>query len=169
VVSPDHANVFRRIEGLPAAEKLAALERAVARMERDWGTWKKPWGEVNRYQRIDSAIAPVFDDAAPSLPVGFASNRWGSLASFGARPRKTAAGVATRRWYGDNGNSFVAVVEFGPQVRAKAVSAGGESGHDGARHFADQAARYAAGDLRKVYLTADDLKGHVERTYHPGE
>ena len=63
----------------------------------------------------------------------------------------------------------MAVVEFGPRVRAKAVSAGGESGNPSSPHFSDQAARYAAGDLRAVYFYPDELQGHVERTYKPGE
>ena len=67
-----------------------------------------PWGEVNRFQRISPTIDSPFDDNAPSIPVGFTSNRWGSLASFGASQKP-----GTKRWYGTNGNSFVAVVEFG--------------------------------------------------------
>ena len=59
-------------------------------------------------------------------PVPFTSARWGSLASFGAR---TYPG--TKRMYGTSGNSFVAVVEFGQRVRARAVTAGGESGDPG--------------------------------------
>ena len=64
---------------------------------------------------------------------------------------------------------FVAAVEFGPRVKAKAVTAGGESGDPASPHFTDQAARYAAGDLRPIYFYAEDLKGHVERRYHPGQ
>jgi acyl-homoserine-lactone acylase len=61
------------------------------------------------------------------------------------------------------------VVEFGDKVRAKAVTAGGESGHAGAKHFNDQAKRYSTGDLRDVYFYKDQLKGHTERQYHPGQ
>jgi acyl-homoserine-lactone acylase len=75
-----------------------------------------------------------FNDAAPSIPVGFTSGNWGSLASFGAAPTRT-----TKKWYGTSGNSFVAVVEFGKKVRAKAVTAGGESGDPKSPHFNDQA------------------------------
>ena len=49
----------------------------------DFGRWNTPWGEINRYQRLDDAIAPHFDDAKPSIPVPFTSAQWGSLASFG--------------------------------------------------------------------------------------
>jgi acyl-homoserine-lactone acylase len=62
----------------------------------------------------------------------------------------------------------VAAVEFGPKVRAVAVTAGGESGHPGDPHFNDQAGRYATGSLREVYFWPEQLKGHVERVYHPG-
>ncbi len=48
------------------------------------------------------------------------------------------------------------------------MTAGGESGHPGTPHFNDEAARYAAGDLRRVYYYPADLKGHIEREYHPG-
>ena len=94
----------------------------------------------------------------------FVSSRWGSLASFGAH-----AWPGTRRWYGTNGNSFVAIVEFGPRVRAIAVTAGGESGDPRSKHFNDQAERYATGNLRDVYFYPNQLKGHTEKVYHPGD
>jgi acyl-homoserine-lactone acylase len=161
---PRHGNMWGAMRVMSPADKLAALERALERLEREWGRWRIAWGEVNRFQRNDARIVQAFDDARPSLPVPFASARWGSLASFGAR-----AYSGTRRWYGTNGNSFVAIVEFGPRLRAWAVTAGGESGNPASPHFNDQAGRYAAGDLRPVYFYQSDLAGHVERRYHPGE
>jgi acyl-homoserine-lactone acylase len=61
------------------------------------------------------------------------------------------------------------VVEFGPKVRARAVTAGGESGDPLSRHFNDEATRYAEGNLREVYYYRSQLQGHTEREYHPGE
>jgi acyl-homoserine-lactone acylase len=160
----DHANAFRHMEALSQADKLEAFGKALDRLKRDFGGWQIPWGEVNRFQRIDPAIDSRFDDNAPSIPVGFTSNKWGSLASFGASQKP-----GTKKWYGTNGNSFVAVVQFGPKrVHARAVTAGGESGHPESPHFNDEAQRYADGNLRDVYFYADQLKGHTERTYHPG-
>jgi acyl-homoserine-lactone acylase len=63
----------------------------------------------------------------------------------------------------------VAVVEFGPRVRAMAVTAGGESGDPASKHFDDEAERYAQGRLREVYFWPDQLAGHIERVYHPGQ
>jgi len=74
----------------------------------------------------------------------------------------------TRKWYGTSGNSFVAVVEFGDSVRARAVTAGGQSGNPASKHFNDQAERYATGNLRPVYFYRSQLEGHIEREYHPG-
>ncbi|HEV2593893.1 MAG TPA: penicillin acylase family protein [Sphingomicrobium sp.] len=161
----DHQNMFRHMEILSPTEKLDSFIRGLDRLERDFGRWRVPWGDVNRFQRISPAIDSPFDDLAPSIPVGFTSNKWGSLASFGASQKP-----GTKRWYGTNGNSFVAVVEFRPSgVRARAVTAGGESGNPRSPHFADEAQRYASGDLREVYFYPDQLKGHTERLYHPGQ
>jgi acyl-homoserine-lactone acylase len=152
------------IGSAPAEQLLQALAAASDKLAADFGSWKTPWGDINRFQRLNDDIAPKFDDAGPSIPVGFPSATWGSLASFGAR-----AYPGTKKWYGTSGNSFVAVVEFGKTVRAKAVTAGGESGNPASKHFNDEAKRYATGDLREVYYYRPQLKGHTEREYHPGE
>jgi len=142
---------------------LESLAAASDKLQADFGSWKTPWGDINRYQRLTGDIVQPFNDAGPSIPVAFTSSTWGSLASFGAR-----AYPGTKKWYGTSGNSFVAVVEFGDRVRARAVTAGGESGHPGSPHFNDEAQRYATGDLREVYFYRSQLKGHTEREYHPG-
>jgi acyl-homoserine-lactone acylase len=147
-----------------ADQRIDALAAASDRLARDFGRWNVAWGEINRFQRLTGDIVQPFDDTKPSIPVGFTSSRWGSLASFGAR-----TWPGTRKLYGTSGNSFVAVVEFGDSVRAKAVSAGGESGHPASPHFADQALRYTKGQLRDVYFYPNQLRGHVERQYHPGQ
>ncbi len=161
---PPHGNMWEAMAALSGRDKLDMLNSAVGRLERDWHGWRVPWSEVNRFQRLDDAIAnQSFHDDGPSIPVPFAQARWGTLASFASRPYP-----GTRRWYGTSGNSFVAIVEFGSRIRAWAVTAGGESGHPGNPHFNDEAERYAAGNLRPVYFYREDLAGHAERTYHPG-
>ncbi|MGA2269685.1 MAG: penicillin acylase family protein [Bryobacteraceae bacterium] len=151
------------IASLPAEQLLQALVAASDRLQADFGTWKTPWGDINRFQRLTGDLGQSFNDAGPSIPVGFTSSQWGSLASFGAR-----AYPGTKKWYGTSGNSFVAVVEFGATVRAKAVTAGGESGSPASPHFNDQARRYSTGDLREVYFYPSQVKRHAEREYHPG-
>lgn len=149
---------------VPPEQLLQSLVAASDRLTSDFGTWKTPWGDINRFQRLDDDIVSHFDDSKPSIPVMFTSSLWGSLASFGARPYPN-----TKKWYGTSGNSFVAAVDFGKTIRARAITAGGESGHPSSPHFDDEAERYATGNLREVYFYRAQLKGHTEREYHPGE
>jgi acyl-homoserine-lactone acylase len=144
--------------------RLNALAAVSDRLQQDFGSWGVPWGEINRFQRNDSAIVQTFDDTRPSIPVPFVSAHWGSLASFGAH-----RWPGTKRYYGTSGNSFVAVVEFADKVQARAITAGGESGHPDSQHFTDEAERYTTGDLRTVYFWPEQLVGHTERVYHPGD
>ncbi|MDO6416506.1 penicillin acylase family protein [Sphingomonas sp. BIUV-7] len=155
---------WARMAALDDSARLAALDRATAELTRLFGGWRVKWGDINRFQRNDAAIQQTFDDARPSTPVPFASALWGSLASFGAKPWP-----GTKKWYGTSGNSFVAVVEFGPALRAWAVTAGGESGDPTSPHFNDQVPRYAEGQLRPVHFQPADIAAHAQRTYHPGE
>jgi acyl-homoserine-lactone acylase len=147
---------------LTSSERIDALTAAVAKLQHDFGRWETPWGDINRYQRITDDIVQPFDDAKPSLPVGFAPSNWGALASFdGTYPRKT------RKIYGSVGNSFVAAVEFGPTIRAKAILSGGESGDPGSPHFTDQAPMFVQGRFRDVLFSREEVLAHAERSYHP--
>jgi acyl-homoserine-lactone acylase len=149
---------------LAPAERLAALVRASDKLQADFGSWKTPWGEINRFQRLTGDVDLHYDDSKPSLPVGFTSANWGSLASFGMSAQQT-----TKRIYGDRGNSFVAAVEFGPRVRAKSILAGGESGDPASPHFTDQAEMYSRGQFKDVLYYKEDILKQLERQYHPGE
>ena len=93
----------------------------------------------------------------------FTSGTWGSLAAFGPNmPQKT------KRIYGEKGNSFIAVIEFGPRIKAKSLLAGGESGDPASPHFYDQAEMYTKGQFKDVLFYREDVEKHQERTYHPG-
>ncbi|MBQ5941797.1 penicillin acylase family protein [Massilia sp. AB1] len=162
-----------RAQGTPAVdfitsqlngeERLASLARASSKLQADFGDWRTPWGEINRFQRISGDIDQQYDDSKPSWPVAFASANWGSLASFGM-----VAKQKTRRIYGDRGNSFVAAVEFGPRVRAKSILAGGQSGDPRSPHFSDQAEMYSRGEFKDVLFYKEDIEKQLERRYHPG-
>ena len=147
-----------------SAQRLQALLTATEKLQQDFGHWRTPWGEVNRLQRRTGDIVQRFDDAAASTAVGFTSGRWGSLAAFEA-----ATYPGTVRRYGTSGNSFVAAVEFGPKVKAKAILVGGQSGAPASPHFFDQAERYARGTLRDIHFYPDDIAKHATETYHPGQ
>jgi acyl-homoserine-lactone acylase len=147
---------------LTDAERIEALSAALEKLQRDFGRWQVPWGEINRFQRLTDDIVQPFDDAKPSLPVGFAPAQWGALASFDwTKPRRT------KKIYGASGNSFVAAVEFGPSIHAKAIMSGGESGDPASPHFTDQALMFSQGHFRDVLFSPEDVRAHAERSYHP--
>ena len=148
----------------PLAERLEQFEIALTALEEDFGSINTPWGEVNRFQRLDGRIDQQFDDSKPSIPVGMASGRYGALASYGAR-----RGENTRRIYGTSGNSFVAVVEFGDRVNAKTLLAGGQSGDPDSPHFDDQAQRYADAQFKDAAFYRSDVENRARETYRPGE
>lgn len=150
-------------ERLSPAERLDALVRASDKLTADFGTWRTPWGEINRFQRLSGDVGAGYDDSKPSLPVAFPSASWGSLAAYGMVARQT-----TKRIYGDRGNSFVAAVEFGPKVRARSILAGGQSSDPRSPHFSDQAAMYARGEFKDVLFYKEDIERNLERRYHPG-
>ena len=157
-------NIYDFLNDESAPLMLDALKEAIRLLESSFGHWLVPWGEVNRYQRNNGNIVQQFDDSLPSLPVAFASSRWGSLASFGAR-----AYPGTRRLYGNSGNSFVAAVEFGDRVKARAITVGGLSNNPSSRHFSDQAEMYTRGEFRDVFFYREDIEKNSESSYHPGE
>ena len=147
-----------------AAEQLRVFAGVVNQLVTDFGRWDVPWGEVNRFQRLDGSIHQRFDDDEPSLPVGMASGRWGALAAYGAKH-----GEDTRRIYGYRGNSFVAVVEFGDRLRARSILAGGQSGDPASPHFLDQAQPYIDRRFKEVAFYREDVEARATRRYRPGE
>jgi acyl-homoserine-lactone acylase len=169
-----HAATQARAKGMPVVdyvqtsltpdERLDALARASDKLQADFGSWQTPWGEINRFQRVSGDVDQHYDDSKPSIPVPFTSASWGSLASFGM-----VAKQETKRIYGDRGNSFVAVVEFGPRIHAKSVLAGGESGDPKSPHFNDQGEMYSRGQFKDVLFYKDDIEKNLERKYHPGK
>lgn len=149
----------------PDSEKIALFEETLATLQTDFGTWQMPWGEVNRYQRLNGNIEQDFNDSLPSVGVGFASGTWGALAAYGASYKASGA----KKLYGTRGNSFVAAVEFGEKVKAKTILAGGQSGDPKSPHFDDQTQKYITIDWKDAAFYREDVLKRAEETYRPGK
>mgnify|MGYP000126517323 FL=1 len=149
----------------PEEERIEIFENVINHLTKTFDTWNLPWGEVNRYQRLNSDISQKFDDNKPSIPVGFASGRWGALAAYGVSYTNPEA----KKIYGTRGNSFVAVVEFGDKVKAKSMLAGGQSSDVNSPHFNDQAQRYVDKQFKDVPYYKEDVLKVAEETYNPGK
>ena len=71
--------------------------RRSTELQRDFGRWQVPWGEINRFQRISADDRPAVQRRRRRASrCRSPTANWGSLASFDARPKP-----GTKRWYGD--------------------------------------------------------------------
>ncbi|HEU4391815.1 MAG TPA: acylase [Blastocatellia bacterium] len=143
--------------------KIRALEDVIAGLQRDFGTWRVAWGEVNRLQRGHTGGEEKFSDAKASLPVAGAPGWLGIVFNFYTRPEKDQ-----KRRYGFAGTSFVSVVEFGPQVQARSLLVFGENADPGSPHYFDQARLYAKGQFKEAWYELAQIKSNAKLSYNPG-
>jgi acyl-homoserine lactone acylase PvdQ len=143
-------------------DKITALTNLLTALKNAFGTWKVPWGQINRFQRLDGSEALQFDHNKESVPVGLGPAYLGSLPSY-----ETV--WQGNQQFGVAGNSFVAAVSFGQRLKAKSISTGGQSFASNSKHFSDQAERFLNGVLKDVYFYREDVLRHAEKSYHPGE
>jgi acyl-homoserine lactone acylase PvdQ len=157
----EKTKVFARVSEPLAL--LGPLTTTVKQLIAKHGTWKKPWGELNRFQRISNELRETYNDSLPSIAVPYASALWGMLPSYNSRYFP-----GTNLRYGVSGNSFICAVEFGKRIKAKSLLAGGESGDPGSKHFFDQGEMYSKGMFKEVLFYKEDVMKHAEKTYSPG-
>ncbi len=150
------------IHNTTTQEKLQALSSVLAGLQNLYGSWKTPWGEINRFQRKNGALQPAFNNKEASEPSGLGPAGFGCLPSFETLWHEG-------RQYGVAGNSFVAVVEFGDKVKAKSISTGGHSFNSSSKNFTDQSTRFLTGNLKDVWFYKEDVEAHAQKTYRLAE
>jgi len=149
----------------PSDERyLALFNETIDALEKQFGTWRVAWGDVNRLQRLDESKAEKFRDDRPSLPVPGISGTDGAFFTFYADGEQ-----GQKRRYGVAGASYISIVEFSPKVRAMSVHTFGSSGNPASKHHTDQAELYARGEFKPAWLALSDIRANLEASYHPGE
>ena len=144
--------------------EVQALIDVLSSLERDFGTWRVPWGEITRLQRPDESKGEEFQDAKPSLAVSGVNGNDGAVFTVYAAPIK-----GQKRHYGVAGGTYISVVEFAPKLRALSVHTFGASGDPKSRHYMDQSLLYTRGEFKPSWLTLDEIRANLEAAYHPGD
>ena len=137
--------------GDPAGSR-EALAAAVASLGRDGIALDAPWGEVHRVVRGDVDV-PV-SGCPPTL---------GCFRTLSFETMKDGRQAANR------GDAWVLLVEFGDVPKAHAVLSYGQTARIGSPHYADQAAMFARGEMKRVAWTQEDIRRTTIRRYRPGE
>jgi acyl-homoserine-lactone acylase len=149
--------------------RIRALEATLADLQKEHGSWKVSWGDINRLQRIHGSQIDLqghgaFSDNQPSLPIAGAPGPLGVVFNFYTLPQS-----GQKRHYGVAGHSYVGAVELADQPKAKTILQFGESGDPASPHWFDQAELYAKKQFKPSWYTRADVEAHCERHYHPGE
>jgi len=145
--------------------KVAALTKAIEDLERQWGTWQVPYGEISRHQRRNERDGEPFRDDLDSLPNPGADGNWHGLVNRFKNP--PVPGL--KRRYGEMGHSYVAAIEFGETTKRMSILSFGQSSDPDSPHYLDQADAYVNGQLKPAWFTPDEIMNNLERAYHPGE
>ena len=139
---------------------VTALAGALRSIQEVWGRVDVPWGELNRHQRPLPGAPVELDPARPSLPIDGTHAELGSVFSYAGRPTGEA-----RPRLGRGGNSFVMVMQFGPEVRAASILNYGQSGDPDSPHFFDQASLYARRSFKPAWFSREDVVANAVRSY----
>lgn len=143
-----------------------ALKTAAAKVSGLYGTWKHPWGEAHRLQRVADqpdvkhagvGLNPLFESlACPGAP-----GPLGIIFTVYSTPEIPF--LRTQR-FAVVGGSYMAVAEFGDKVQAHSTMPFGASGRRKSPHFFDQAKLYSTKKLKPAWFWKDEVRANSKVT-----
>jgi penicillin amidase/acyl-homoserine-lactone acylase len=139
--------------GAPWKEKpVAALKDAIAILKSQFGRLDPEWGQVNRFRRGKLDV-PI--DGGPDI----------YRAVYGTQQDD---GTLTAV----DGDTFIMFVTWDKSGKLSSESIhqfGSATLDETSPHYADQSPLFVAMKLKPVWFTEDELKGHIEADYRPGQ
>jgi acyl-homoserine lactone acylase PvdQ len=149
-----------------------ALLTAAGKLQSLYGSWKVPYGDVNRLQRhaniADFFEKIPFNDRLPSLPVAGVQGPVGAVFTIYYTPPLPIVRPMMKR-YAVVGSSYMASIEFGDHIKTKSLLQYGASGNPDSPHFFDQAKLLSDRTLKEAWFYWDDVLANAKQSYHPGE
>jgi acyl-homoserine-lactone acylase len=149
-----------------------ALLTAAGKLQSLYGSWKVPYGDVNRLQRhaniADFFEKIPFNDRLPSLPVAGVQGPVGAVFTIYYTPPLPIVRPMMKR-YAVVGCSYMASIEFDDHIKTKSLLQYGASGNPDSPHFFDQAKLLSERKLKEAWFYWDDVLAHAQQSYHTGE
>ena len=128
---------------------VAALENAAAKLKTDAGSLDAPWGQL---ARLKVGTYEVEANGGPGDPVGI----------FNALPLPFGLKLIGKGEQND-GDTFVAAVEFSNPVQAHTLVSYGNASQPGSPHIGDQLPLLMKGELRPTWRTRPEIEAHLEK------
>ncbi len=154
-------------------EQFKALITAAQKLNGNFGDWKVPYGQVNRFQRhadVGDLFKIPFSDDLPSLPSAGMPGPPGVVFTTYFTPSIYLPPFKKmKKHYAVVGTSYMSIVEFGDRVRSKSLLPYGASGNPQSPHFFDQAALMSKKQMKDNPIYWDDVVAQAKTYYHPGE
>ena len=123
------------------------LEAAVDEMKSNFGSLEVPWGDFYRLRQNGK-----------DLPANGAPEWLGIFRVAGTYDGKS------KQMHVGSGDSWVGVIEFGDQVKAKVLLSYGNSTQKNSPHNGDQLELFSKKELRDAWFTPEQVKANTKRT-----
>ena len=150
---------------------LIAFEESIDKLMKEKGSWKVPWGEVYRLQRLEDNTQYSVNSELPSFSIDggipITGIMFASSAAFD--PSLPDIGLKELNMRAHFGDAYVSIVEFGDTVKAKSIIPYGISDHPESAHFSDQSVLYSRGELKPVFFSKEEVLANLKTKYYPGE
>ncbi|HKC35344.1 MAG TPA: penicillin acylase family protein, partial [Chitinophagaceae bacterium] len=127
-------------------EAVALLVKAANEVEKKYDSMNIAWGDVYRLRMngIDLPASGGWQQQGIFMSLSYTEDR-------------------DNKYFAEGGETFIAVTEFGKQIKAKLLLAYGNATQPGSKHIGDQLELLSQKKLRTAWLNKPDVLKNLER------